>query len=94
MAVTSVRAWITASRLGYGPLLVMMALVFGLGCCVFDGHADDEAGLDLCFGMLGVAIVAASLCRLLQSGMIAAFAPALLTGTAPHILDPPPRLLA
>ena len=93
MAVTSVRAWITASRLGYIPMLVMMALVFGAGCCLFGGHADDD-GLDLCFGMLTVAIVAALLCRLLQSGTIAGLAPGLLTGTAPHILDPPPRLLA
>jgi hypothetical protein len=74
-------------------MLVMMALVFGAGCCLFDGHADDD-GLDLCFGMLAVAMAAALSCRLLQSGTIAGLTQALLTGTAPYILDPPPRLLA
>lgn len=93
MVVTSVRAWITASRLGYVPMLVMMALVFGAGCCLFGAHAADD-GVDLCFGMLALAVAAALLCRLLQSGTIAGLAPALLTGTGPHILDPPPRLLA
>jgi hypothetical protein len=44
MAVTSVRAGITASRLGYVPMLVMMALVFGAGCCLFGGHAADDDG--------------------------------------------------
>ena len=94
MALTSVRAWITAIRLGYVPMLVMMALVLGAGCCLFDGHADDDTGLALCFGMLAVVVVAALLGRLLQSGTIATLAPALLPGTTPHILDPPPRLLA
>ena len=93
MAVTSVRAWITASRSSYVPMLVMMALVFGASCCLFGGHAADD-GLDLCFGMLTVAIAAGLLCRLLQSGTIAGLAPGILTGTAPHILDPPPRLHA
>ena len=92
MAVTSVRAWITASRLGYIPMLVMVTLVFGAGCCLFGGHTDDDA-VDLCFGMLAVATAAALSCRLLQSGTIAGLTPALLTGTAPYILDPPPRLL-
>jgi hypothetical protein len=91
MAVTSVRAWITASRLGYVPIL-MMTLVFGAGCCLFGGHADD--GLDLCFGVLTLAVAAALLCRLFQSGTIAGLTPAPLAGTAPRILDPPPRLLA
>lgn len=92
MGVTSVRARITASRLGYVPMLVMMALVFGAGCCLFNGHADD--GLDLCFGMFTVAVAAALLCRLLPSGTMAGLTPGLLTGTAPRLLDPPPRLLA
>jgi hypothetical protein len=74
-------------------MLVMMALVFGAGCCLYGGHAEDD-GLDLCFGMLAVAVAAALLCRLVQSGTIAGLTPALLTATAPHILDPPPRLLA
>jgi hypothetical protein len=74
-------------------MLVMMALVFGAACCLFGGHADDD-GLDLCFGMLTVAVAATLLCRLRHSGAIAGLTPELPTGTAPHILDPPPRLLA
>jgi hypothetical protein len=94
MALTPLRAWITTTRLGYVPLLVLTALVLGAGCCLFDGHADDDVGLDLCFGMLVMTIVVALSWRLLQSGTIATLAPALLRGTAPHVLEPPPRLFA
>jgi hypothetical protein len=92
MAMSGLRASIDRRRVGYVSMLIVATLVLGAGCCLFDGHADDHAGLDVCFGMLAIAVVTVLLCGLLQSGMLPALAPASLAGMTLHVLDPPPRL--
>ncbi len=51
--------------------LILMALVLGVGLCVFDGdgyHENDHAGFDLCLGMLAVAVTMTLVSRLPLAG--------------------------
>lgn len=94
MTLIQLRTWLTEAGTGFASLLVMATLILAVGFCLFDGHCDDSAALDLCLSML-VPIVAVLLtCRLLPLGTLPAFAPVSLQSAARRVLDPPPRLSA
>ena len=77
-------------------VILLVAMAAAAGLCVadtHDGHHDHggAAALDLCLGMIGVALVTAPPIVLLAVGRAPLRSPLLVAPSALEVSEPPPR---
>ena len=80
-----------------GTAVFLALLTIAVGLCLFDSDAHDPTGhagaVDLCLGLMAVALLVPSLGCVLAVGGITDITPAPVRGLSRTIPDPPPRLL-